>query len=75
VIAALGGTPELRKNFVTDENNPVVDVSGLDLSDPLRLERTLEAVPGVVGCGIFAARVADQVLVGAEDGSVRTLLG
>ena len=75
IIAELGGTPELRDGFVTDENNPIVDISGLDLSDPVALEEILEALPGVVGSGVFGVRTADHVIVGAEDGSVRRLLG
>ena len=42
--------------------------TGLDLSDPERLEAELDAIPGVVECGIFARRRADVVLVGADAG-------
>jgi len=43
-------------------------VSGLDLTDPERLEAELEAIPGVVASGLFAHRRADVVLVGTPSG-------
>jgi ribose 5-phosphate isomerase A len=75
VIAAMGGTPELREGFVTDDGNPIVDVRGFDLGDPLALERELDDLPGLVGSGIFAERSADVVIVGDTQGNVRRLLG
>ena len=44
-LAALGGEPRRRPGFVTDNGNIVLDVGGLDLSDPERLETTLDADP------------------------------
>lgn len=61
-IARLGGRAQQRPGLVTDNGNVILDVRGLDLSDPERLERELDAVPGVVECGIFALRPADVVL-------------
>ena len=71
-LVALGGTPVARPGFVTDGGNAILDVSGLDLTDPERLEIAIDAVPGVVENGIFARRRADVVLVGAPQG-VRVL--
>jgi ribose 5-phosphate isomerase A len=73
-VAALGGHPAARPGFVTDYGNLVIDMSGLELSDPEGLELELDAIPGVVECGIFARRQADVVLVGTAAG-VRTLSG
>lgn len=73
VIAAvrqLGGVPVVREGRLTDGGNPLIDVSGLDLGDPAATESQLNAVDGVVECGIFAHRRADVVLIGHEDGSV-----
>ncbi len=55
----------------TDDGDAIVDVSGLDLSDPKGLERELGSLPGVVENGIFAARPADVVLMADGEG-VRT---
>lgn len=72
-VAALGGVATERAGFVTDGGNLVLDVTGLDLSDPEDLEATLDAIPGVVECGLFARRRADVVLCGAA-GEVRVLV-
>jgi len=73
-IAALGGRTAARPGFLTDNGNAVLDAMGLDLSDPEGLEVELDAIPGVVECGIFARRRADVVLVGTAEG-VRRLSG
>ena len=67
-VRALGGDPATRPGYLTDDGALVLDVTGLDLSDPGRLEAELEAIPGVVACGVFARRRADVVLVGEADG-------
>ena len=67
-VTALGGTVIQRRDFLTDNGNPVLDATGLDLSDPEGLEVELDALPGVVECGIFARRPADLVLSGGPDG-------
>lgn len=72
-VAALGATAVLRAGALADSGNPLVDVHGLDLSDPARVEDALEAIPGVIACGIFAHRRADVILVGRNDGSVLVL--
>jgi len=72
-VRALGGSPAARPGFVADDGLAILDVRGLDLSDPERLEAVLDAIPGVVECGIFAHRRADVVLAGAGEG-VRTIV-
>lgn len=71
-VERLGGRPQVREGFVTDNGNLILDVPGLDLSEPEERERQLDALPGVVECGIFAARRADVVL-SAGDGGVRVV--
>ena len=73
-VAALGGRTAARPGFLTDNGNAVLDAMGLDLLDPEGLEVELDAIPGVVECGIFARRRADVVLVGTA-GGVRRLSG
>jgi ribose 5-phosphate isomerase A len=67
-LIAMGATVAARPGFVTDNGNAVLDAVGLDLSDPEGLEVELDAIPGVVECGIFARRRADVVLVGTATG-------
>jgi ribose 5-phosphate isomerase A len=71
-LIALGGSPAARSGVVTDGGNAILDVTGLDLSDPEGLEVAIDAIPGVIENGIFARRRADVVLVGAPEG-VRVL--
>ena len=71
-ISALGGTPKLREGFVTDNGNVILDVAGLQILDPVDLERRLNQIVGVVTCGLFAERPADVCLLGTPTG-VRTL--
>ncbi len=71
-VRALGGAAALRPGFVTDDGLAILDVAGLPLDDPERLEAELDAIPGVVENGIFARRRADVVLAGSSAG-VRTV--
>lgn len=59
-----GGNPRLREGFVTDNGNLVIDLHGLDIAEPEKLESELEHIPGVVTVGLFARRRADIVIVG-----------
>ncbi len=68
-LVALGGQPEYREGFVTDNGNIILDVHNLDITNPIELETTLNNIVGVVTNGLFAKRPADVVLVG-ENGSV-----
>lgn len=67
-LVALGGQPELRDDFTTDNGNLILDVRNLDLVDPVAMETEINQIPGVVTCGLFARRGADTVLVGSEAG-------
>ena len=58
-IVKLGGQPEYRVGFKTDNGNVILDCYYLDCSNPLALEKTLNNIPGVVANGIFAQRSAD----------------
>lgn len=71
-LAALGGQPVWRENFVTDNGNCILDVRGLRIVDPVTLESEINNIVGVVSNGLFARRAADVLLVGDDDG-VRTI--
>lgn len=71
-LAALGGSPEWREGFVTDNGNHVLDVHGLVIDEPVALEERLNNIPGIVTNGLFARRPADVLLV-ASDAGVDTL--
>ncbi|MCZ4690058.1 ribose-5-phosphate isomerase A [Legionella pneumophila] len=67
-IVKLGGDPEYREGFVTDNGNIILDVFNLNFSTPMALEDSLNVIPGVVESGVFAKRLADKVLVASASG-------
>ncbi len=67
-IVKLGGNPEYREGFVTDNGNIILDVFNLKIDKPMEMERNLKAITGVVDNGIFANRVADKVIVASDKG-------
>jgi ribose 5-phosphate isomerase A len=71
-LLKLGGLPQLRENFKTDNGNLILDCRGLTLLDPPQMEAELNNIAGVVTNGIFARRPADVLLLG-EAAGVRTL--
>ena len=70
-MVRLGGIPELRTGFTTDNGNVILDVKNLDIMDPEALETTINQIPGVVTVGLFAHRGADVLLLGGDDGVER----
>ena len=67
-LIKMGGQPELRADFTTDNGNVILDVKGLDLTDPRSMESKINLLAGVVDNGIFAERPADILLVGSGMG-------
>jgi ribose 5-phosphate isomerase A len=70
-LAKLGGIPEWRQGFVTDNGNVILDVRGLVILDPPALESEINQIPGVVANGIFARRRADLLLLATARGVQR----
>ncbi len=70
--AQLGGEARLRAGFTTDNGNPILDVHGLRITDPVGMETEINQWPGVVTVGLFARRGADVALV-ADPAGLRTL--
>jgi ribose 5-phosphate isomerase A len=71
-LVKLGGHPQLREHFVTDNGNIVLDVEDLSILNPADLEAKINNIAGVVTNGLFARRGADVILVGTDQG-VKTL--
>ena len=67
-IAKLGGQPNLRAGFVTDNGNVILDVHGWQIADPADLEEKLNDIVGVVTNGLFARRGADLLLLATPSG-------
>ncbi len=75
-FAALGGTAKLRLKdghpLVTDNGQHILDVTGLQITDPLGFESRVNQWPGVVTVGVFAHQKAGVCLLGTA-GGVKTL--
>ena len=67
-LVRLGGQPEWRQGVVTDNGNIILDVHGLDLTDPAAMESRLNDLTGAVCNGLFAHRPADLLFVGGANG-------
>ena len=67
-LTKLGGLPELRHDFVTDNGNLILDVHNLKILDPVVTESQINNIPGVVTNGIFAKRSANVMIIGNEQG-------
>jgi ribose 5-phosphate isomerase A len=77
-LAALGGQPRLRlkagaeQAFITDNGGEIIDVAGLQITDPQGLEQRINQIVGVIAVGLFAQRGANVCLLGTTEG-VKTL--
>lgn len=72
IVKRTGGEPKLREGVTTDNGNVILDVRNLEIAEPVKMERTLNDIPGVVANGLFAIRGADVLLLGGAEG-VKTL--
>ena len=75
-FAALGGIARVRlangAPLVTDNVQHILDVTGLQITDPLAFESEVNQWPGVVTVGVFAHQKAQVCLLGTATG-VRTV--
>ena len=73
-LTALGGVPKLRlkpgtdQAFITDNGGEILDVAGLQITDPAALEAQINQIVGVIAVGLFAQRGADVCLLGTSEG-------
>ena len=74
-VRKMGGRPVWRRGFVTDNGGEILDVRGLRIADPAKMEKRLESIPGVVCAGIFGKKRADLLLLGTRDGVKRVRAG
>ena len=75
-FAALGAQASVRlkdgQPLVTDNGQHILDVRGLQITDPMNFELKVSQWPGVVTVGVFALQKAQVCLLGTAQG-VRTL--
>ncbi len=64
----IGGIPEVRKDFITDNGNFIIDIKDLKITNPKAMETKLNSIIGVVTNGLFANRGANVLLLGTPNG-------
>jgi len=73
---AMGGSAKVRRKdgrpLVTDNGQHILDVTGLQIRDPLAFESEVNQWPGVVTVGVFAHHKAQVCLLATTSG-VQTL--
>jgi len=67
-LARLGARPVWREGTTTDNGNHILDLHDLVIADPMAIEASINQITGVVTVGLFAARPADLLLIGASGG-------
>jgi len=71
-FAEMGGQATVRlkdgQPLVTDNGQHILDVRGLQITDPLAFETTVSQWPGVVTVGVFAHQKAQVCLLGTAHG-------
>ena len=74
---AMGGQATLRQKdglpLVTDNGQHILDVTGLQIRDPLAFESLVNQWPGVVTVGVFAHQRAQVCVLGTPEG-VKTMV-
>ena len=75
-FSAMGGIAQIRlkdgKPLVTDNGQFIIDVTGLQITDPRTFEAQISQWPGVVTVGVFAFQRAQVCLLGTASG-VKTM--
>lgn len=67
--ADLNQTPS--EPFVTDNGGWILDIAGLSITDPVKLESQINQIAGVITVGLFAKEKADVLLVSNATGVSR----
>lgn len=74
-LAALGGNPVLRMKgdspLITDNGGYILDVHGMQIADPVKLETEINQIVGVITNGLFARQGASVCLLGTANGVQR----
>ena len=69
-LVKLGGNPDLRMGYTTDNGNQILDVRNMAIAEPVKMENRINQISGVVCNGLFAIRRADVLLLSTQHGIV-----
>ena len=65
-LVLLGGDPEYREGFITDNGNIILDVFNFQMHSLVDLENNINQIPGVVENGLFARCRANKIIIASE---------
>lgn len=68
-IVKLGGEPVYREGFITDNGHQILDIHGLSIMEPAKMEAQLNNITGIVTNGLFAINPADVLILGTAEGA------
>lgn len=68
-IVKLGGEPVYREGFITDNGHQILDIHGLSIMEPAKMEAQLNNIIGIVTNGLFAINPADVLILGTAEGA------
>ncbi|QJC37725.1 ribose-5-phosphate isomerase RpiA [Enterobacteriaceae endosymbiont of Donacia bicoloricornis] len=69
-LSYLGAIVKKRINTITEHGNIILDVYNLNLCEPLKIEKYINNIPGVVTVGLFTQRCADIIIIGKHNNTV-----
>jgi len=67
-LIKMGGRQVMIEIFNTDNQNTKLDVHNFIIPEPIKLEKKINNIPGVVTNGIFALNHADLLLSASDSG-------
>ena len=65
-IGFTGSLVERKRSFLSDSGNIILDMHGMLISDPEKMEAELISVPGIVEVGIFAKNKPTSIKIGRD---------
>ncbi|QJC35680.1 ribose-5-phosphate isomerase RpiA [Enterobacteriaceae endosymbiont of Donacia sparganii] len=72
-LLCIGAIAKPRINTITEHGNIILDVYKLNLNNPIKIEKYINNIPGVVTVGLFTQRCADIVIIGKNDYTVSVI--
>ncbi|QJC29057.1 ribose-5-phosphate isomerase RpiA [Enterobacteriaceae endosymbiont of Plateumaris rustica] len=72
-LSKLGGLLKYRKGIITEHGNIILDIYNLEITEPVKLEKYINSIAGVVTVGLFTNRRADIIITGNYDYTVSTI--
>lgn len=63
----IGAIAKRRINTITEHGNLILDVYKLNLHEPIKIEKYINNIPGVITVGLFTQRCADILIISKKN--------